>query len=71
MKNSTVHAYRGGNNTDYIGWAGELDANTSATNTCNFGTGGTCTNSTIYCYTGESTATDYLFVYDANGNRTE
>lgn len=26
---------------------------------------------TNYCYTGESTASDYVFVYDANGNRTE
>ena len=26
---------------------------------------------TNYCYTGESTATDCVFVYDANGNRTE
>ena len=39
-----------------------------------FGPDGKCTNSTIYCYTcgtGESVAPDCVFVYDANGNRTE
>lgn len=68
---STVHAYRGGNNTDYIGWAGDKNAVTSATNTCNFGTGGSATSSTIYCYTVSSTDADHIFVYDASGNRTE
>ena len=69
---STVHAYRGGNNTDYIGWSGDYNnAVTSATNTCNFGTGGSATSSTIYCYTGSSTDADHIFVYDASGNRTE
>ena len=69
---STVHAYRGGNNTDYIGWSGDYNnAVKSATNTCNFGTGGSATSSTIYCYTGSSTDADHIFVYDASGNRTE
>ena len=68
---STVHAHRGGNNTDYIGWAGDLNGSTSAANTCNFGTGGSATNSTIYCYTGSSTDADHIFVYDVSGNRTE
>ena len=68
---SVVHTHRGGNNTDYIGWAGDMNANTPATNSCNFGTGGSATSSTIYCYTGSSTDADHIFVYDASSNRTE
>ena len=71
---SVVHAYRGGNNTDYIGWSGDPVGSTAASNTCNFGTDGSCTGSTVYCYTQTSkdaSTLDKTLVYDANGTGTE
>ena len=71
--NSEVHAHRGGviGDTDYIGWANTMwDDAINASNTINLG-GGTCTNSTVYCYTGDSETPDKTVVYDADGNDTE
>ena len=69
---SVVHVYRGGNNTDYIGWSTAMKATgTASASTCNFGTGGSCTGSTIYCYTGNSDTPDKTIVYDASGTGTE
>lgn len=67
---SEVHAHRGGDigNTDYIGWGGNNNIYTGANNAVNLG-GGTCTNSTVYCYTGETL--DKTVVYDADGNDTQ
>lgn len=65
ISNSTIHAHRGGVNADYIGWAG--DRGTSSIQTG----GGTCTGSTIYCYTGNGNTVDKTIVYDASGNGTE
>ena len=68
--NSEVHAHRGGviGDTDYIGWANTMwDDAINASNTINLG-GGTCTNSTVYCYTGDSETPDKTVVYDASGN---
>ena len=70
--NSIVHAYRGGTGqykTDYIGWPGDIHEMYSANNTCNFGTGGSCTSSTVYCYTGDTL--DKTVVYDENGEGKE
>ena len=67
---SEVHAHRGGSvgNTDYIGWGGSSWNGTAAANAVNLG-GGTCINSTVYCYTGDTV--DKTVVYDASGNATE
>ena len=68
--NSEVHAHRGGTigNTDYIGWGGLNSYPTGANNTINLN-GGTCTNSTVYCYTGDTL--DKTVTYDASGTGTE
>ena len=55
--------------TDYIGWAGS-SWGTNADSTINLG-GGTCTSSTVYCYTGNGNTVDKTIVYDANGNATQ
>ena len=64
---SEVHAHRGGviGNADYIGWGGHCEYPTGANNTINLN-GGTCTNSIIYCYTGETL--DETIKYGADGN---
>ncbi len=69
---SEVHAHRGGSvgSTDYIGWGGMWGNHTAAANAVNLG-GGTCTNSTVYCYTGTGDTVDKTVVYDASGNGTE
>ena len=69
---SEVHAHRGGSvgNTDYIGWGGILGNYTAAANAVNLG-GGTCTNSTVYCYTGTGNTPDKTLDYDASGTGTE
>ena len=69
---SEVHAHRGGSvgNTDYIGWVGMSGNLTAAANAVNLG-GGTCTNSTVYCYTGTGDTVDKTVVYDASGNGTK
>ena len=69
---SEVHAHRGGSvgSTDYIGWGGISGNLTAAANAVNLG-GGTCTNSTVYCYTGTGDTVDKTVVYDASGTGTE
>ena len=69
---SEVHAHRGGTigNTDYIGWGGHYMFPTGASNAVNLG-GGKCTDSTIYCYTGDSETPDKTVKYDASGIGTE
>lgn len=68
---SEIHAHRGGGgNTDYIGWAGDKHNYTSGNSTINLG-GGTCTSSTVYCYTGSGDTVDKTVVYDASGTGTE
>lgn len=66
---SEVHAYRGGGNADYIGYPYKYGEATGAASTVNLGQGGTCTSSTIYCYTGDTL--DKTVVYDASGNATQ
>ena len=68
---SDVHAHRGGSvgNTDYIGWAGS-SWGINANSTINLG-GGTCTSSTVYCYTGNGNTVDKIVVCDASGNATQ
>lgn len=70
ISDSEIHTHRGvhGGNADYIGWGNDDYQNTPANRTINLG-GGTCTSSTIYCYTGETL--DKTVTYDANGNGTE
>ena len=70
IMNSTIHAYRGspGLSSDYIGWAGSTANSTAANSTINLG-GGTCTSSTVYCYTGNTL--DKTVEYDENGIDTE
>lgn len=67
--NSEIHAHRGGSvdKTDYIGWASIV---IYANNAINLG-GGTCTSSTVYCYTGESETPDKTVEYDENGEEKE
>lgn len=65
---SVVHTHRGGNNTDYIGWAGNSNGTTDTKNTINLN-GGSCTTSTVYCYTGDTL--DKTVVYDENGEGKE
>lgn len=70
--NSVIHAYRGDTFTDYIGWSDDINGSMDSDNTCNFGTNGSATNSTVYCYTGEdATTVDMILIYDANGTATE
>ena len=71
-RDSEVHAHRGGTigNTDYIGWGGHYMFPTGASNAVNLG-GGKCTDSTIYCYTGDSETPDKTVKYDASGIGTE
>lgn len=65
---SKIHAHRGNSSTDYIGWAGDMMNSTAANSTINLG-GGTCTSSTVYCYTGDTL--DKTVVYDENGEGQE
>ena len=66
---SEVHAHRGGGNADYIGYPYKYSVATGAASTVNLGQDGTCTSSTIYCYTGDTL--DKTVVYDASGNATQ
>ena len=67
---SEVHVHRGGGNADYIGYPADSWNGTSANNDINLG-GGSCTSSTVYCYTGNGNTVDRIVAYDANGNATE
>ena len=66
---SEVHAHRGGGNADYIGYPYKYSVATGAASTVNLGQDGTCTSSTIYCYTGDTL--DKTVEYDDQGNDTE
>ena len=74
ISNSEIHTHRSsdgnGGSADYIGWGSDnyYPNNTPANRTINLG-GGTCTSSTVYCYTGDTL--DKTVKYDANGNGTE
>lgn len=68
---SEIHVHRGGNPADYIGYPYIMNVSTGAASAINLGTGGSVTNSTIYCYTGTSSTPDKTVVYDASGNGTE
>lgn len=74
ISNSEIHTHRSsngyGSNADYIGWGRDdlYPNNTPANSTINLN-GGTCTGSTVYCYTGDTL--DKTVKYDANGNGTE
>ena len=71
ISNSEIHTHRSsngyGSNADYIGWGRDdlYPNNTPANSTINLGRG-TCTGSTIYCYTGDTL--DKTVTYDPNGN---
>lgn len=71
ISNSEIHTHRSsngyGSNADYIGWGRDdlYPNNTPANSTINLN-GGTCTGSTVYCYTGDTL--DKTVTYDANGN---
>lgn len=72
IRNSEVHAYRGGEYADYIGCAGNSNGASNADSAINCGDGGSVTNSTIYCYTGaDDTEADKSVTYDASGNASE
>lgn len=74
ISNSEIHTHRSsngyGSNADYIGWGRDdlYPNNTPANSTINLN-GGTCTGSTVYCYTGDTL--DKTVAYDASGNGTE
>lgn len=73
INDSEVHAHRGVNIlngssfADYIGRAGTID---NAYQGITLGDDGSCTNSTIYCYTGANTL-DKTVKYDASGEGKE
>lgn len=68
IKGSEIHAHRGGSTADYIGWGNNKAGETAGNGAITLG-GGTCTSSTVYCYTGDTL--DKTVKYDANGNGTE
>ena len=69
ISNSTIHAHRGGGgNADYIGWPDSNSSESHGTGSIQTG-GGSCTGSTIYCYTGETL--DKTVVYDESGEGKE
>lgn len=73
--NSEVHAHRGlysgrPSTADYIGNVGNSFQTPSATG-IQVGTGGSITNSTIYCYSGTGNIVDKIMEYDASGNGTQ
>lgn len=73
--NSEVYAHRGLYETyswaDYIGcFGGSNGGQYQGENAIQLGTGGSITNSTIYCYTGE-TQLDKTVEYDENGKEIE
>ena len=73
--NSEIHAHRGlwsgrPSTADYIGNVGQSSQTPSATG-IQVGTGGSITNSTIYCYSGTGNTVDKTMVYDASGNATQ
>ena len=69
VSNSIIHTHRGGGNADYIGWTGSTSGTGGGTNSIQAGADGSITNSTVYCYTGDTL--DKTVTYDASGNGTE
>lgn len=69
--NSEIHAHRGGNSADYIGYPFVLDSSTGAASAINPGAGGSITGSTVYCYTGSGNTVDKTVMYDASGEGKE
>lgn len=68
ISGSEIHAHRGGSTADYIGWGNNKAGDTTGNGAITLG-GGTCTSSTIYCYTGDTL--DKTVTYDANGNEVK
>lgn len=69
VSNSIIHTHRGGGNADYIGWTGSTSGTGGGTNSIQAGADGSITNSTVYCYTGDTL--DKTVEYGADGNGTE
>lgn len=68
ITDSDIYAHKG-NYSDYIGLPGQrIGYNGGA---IQFGTGGYCRNSTVYCYTGSGDTLDKTVVYDGSGVGTE
>lgn len=73
IEKSDIYAHRGtkhdNRNADYIGRSrtGIYDG----TEEIQCGTGGSITNTTVYCYTGSSDTVDKTYWFDASGSRTE
>ena len=65
ISGSEIHAHRGGSTADYIGWGNNEAGDTAGNGSITLG-GGTCTSSTVHCYTGDTL--DKTVTYDANGN---
>ncbi len=73
IEKSDIYAHRGtsisGYFADYIGQFGTGIYN--GTEEIQYGTGGSITNTTVYCYTGSSDTVDKTYCFDASGSRTE
>lgn len=74
IEKSDIYAHRGkrynnNNSADYIGRFGTSIY--SGTEEIQCGTGGSITNTTVYCYTGSSDTVDKTYWFDASGSRTE
>lgn len=69
VSNSIIHTHRGGGNAGYIGWTGSTSGTGGGTNSIQAGADGSITNSTVYCYTGDTL--DKTVTYDASGIGTE
>lgn len=69
VSNSIIHTHRGGGNADYIGWTGSTSGTGGGTNSIQAGADGSITNSTVYCYTGDTL--DKTVTYDGSGIGTE
>lgn len=73
IEKSDIYAHRGtkhdNRNADYIGRS--ATGIYSGTEEIQYGTGGSITNTTVYCYTGSSDTVDKTYWFDASGSRTE
>ena len=67
--NSIIHTHRGGGNADYIGWTGSTSGTGCGTNSIQAGADGSITNSTVYCYTGDTL--DKTVTYACQGRRND
>lgn len=68
IKDSEIHAHRGGSTADYIGWGNNKAGDTAGNGAITLG-GGACMRSTVHCYTGDTL--DKTVTYDSNGYGTE